>query len=346
MTLSLYPKSKNIWLIISLVLAPIIILLLGILLFPDIFYDQFIWRYFWGPIVEDALNKPVSYHGVIPAEKFTLVSELIYGLLVLSALLGLYRLLKRWALPVDSSFLFSIVPYIIYGSVARVLEDAQLFTEPLVYWFVTPLIYFQSLLLFLVLLFIGHILEKRKIHPYITKKTILFIGGLGCLIPTIYYVVVWMLGHQWSATYGVRIDVLLLVVGLVLLTVIPVYLLGRYMKPKERFKAYADPMNLSMLFGHMLDGFGTYISIYDPLQMGLPLYYEKHPASDFLLQLWPPLFPIVKFLLIIVIIYVFDVLYKEEMRNYPLLANLLKIGIFILGFAPGLRSVLRVCMGV
>jgi len=346
MTLSLYPKSKNIWLIISLVLAPIIILLLGILLFPDIFYDQFIWRYFWGPIVEDALNKPVSYHGVIPAEKFTLVSELIYGLLVLSALLGLYRLLKRWALPVDSSFLFSIVPYIIYGSVARVLEDAQLFTEPLVYWFVTPLIYFQSLLLFLVLLFIGHILEKRKIHPYITKKTILFIGGLGCLIPTIYYVVVWMLGHQWSATYGVRIDVLLLVVGLVFLTVIPVYLLGRYMKPKERFKAYADPMNLSMLFGHMLDGIGTYISIYDPLQMGLPLYYEKHPASDFLLQLWPPLFPIVKFLLIIVIIYVFDVLYKEEMRNYPLLANLLKIGIFILGFAPGLRSVLRVCMGV
>ncbi|MDG6229730.1 MAG: DUF63 family protein [Candidatus Thermoplasmatota archaeon] len=346
MALSQYPKSKNMWLIISLLLAPLIILLLGILLYPDIFYDQFIWRYFWGPIVEDALNRPVSYNGVIPAEKFTLVSELIYGVLVLGALLGLYRLLKRWVLPIDFSFLLSVIPFIIYGSVARVLEDAEFFTEPLVYWFVTPLIYFQSLLLFLLLLFIGHYLEKKQVHPMVTTKTILFIGGLGCLIPTLYYVSLWMLGHQWSATHGVRLDVLILVLGLVFLTVIPVYLFGRYIKPKDKFKAYADPLNLSMLFGHMLDGIGTYISIYDPLQMGLPSYYEKHPASDFLLQLWPPLFPIVKFLLIIVVIYVFDVLYKEEMRNYPLLASLLKIGIFILGFAPGLRSVFRVCMGV
>jgi len=80
--------------------------------------------------------------------------------------------------------------------------------------------------------------------------------------------------------------------------------------------------------------------------MGLPVYIEKHPASDWLMQLWPPLFPIVKFLLIIGIIYVLDIVYKDELVSQKRFVNLLKIGIFILGFAPGLRDLLRVAMGV
>ncbi|RLF35461.1 MAG: hypothetical protein DRM99_04625, partial [Thermoplasmata archaeon] len=44
--------------------------------------------------------------------------------------------------------------------------------------------------------------------------------------------------------------------------------------------------------------------------------------------------------------YVFDILYKEELKNYLTLVNLLKIGILILGFSPGLRDLLRVTLGV
>jgi uncharacterized membrane protein len=101
-----------------------------------------------------------------------------------------------------------------------------------------------------------------------------------------------------------------------------------------------------MIGGHLLDGITSYVSIYDPLNMGLPNYIEKHPASDFIMDLWPPLFPIIKFLLIILVIYVFDVIYKDELIEYERLINLLKIGIFILGFAPGLRDLLRVVIGV
>jgi uncharacterized membrane protein len=64
------------------------------------------------------------------------------------------------------------------------------------------------------------------------------------------------------------------------------------------------------------------------------------------MELWPPLFPIVKFILIILVIYVFDILYKKELERYSRLVNLLKIGIFILGVSPGLRDLLRVTMGV
>jgi uncharacterized membrane protein len=101
-----------------------------------------------------------------------------------------------------------------------------------------------------------------------------------------------------------------------------------------------------MIFGHQLDGVASYISIYDPFNMGLPVYIEKHPASDLLLQIWPPLFPIVKFFLIVGIIYVLDILYKDELQSQKIFVNLLKIVIFILGFAPGLRDLLRVAMGV
>jgi len=96
----------------------------------------------------------------------------------------------------------------------------------------------------------------------------------------------------------------------------------------------------------MTDGLTTWISIYDPFNMGLPVYVEKHPISDIVMQIWPPLFPIIKFILIVSVIYVFDVLYKKDLEEYPMMKNLLKIGIFILGFAPGLRDLLRVSMGV
>jgi uncharacterized membrane protein len=47
-----------------------------------------------------------------------------------------------------------------------------------------------------------------------------------------------------------------------------------------------------------------------------------------------------------VVVYVFDVLYKDELKDHMTLVNLLKIGILILGFSPGLRDLLRVTMGV
>ena len=79
--------------------------------------------------------------------------------------------------------------------------------------------------------------------------------------------------------------------------------------------------------------------------MGLS-YAEKHPASNALLEIWGPLFPTVKFLLIIIVIYVFDILYKEELKNHLTLVNLIKISILILGFSPGVRDLLRATMGV
>jgi uncharacterized membrane protein len=340
-----YNSNKSIT-IFSLIALIISILLLAIIFFQSIFYDQFIWKYFWGPIVSDALGYSATYNGVIAEEKFTLISEIIYGFLIIIVLIGLYKLMKRWNILVNFNFLLAIMPYIIAGSFTRVLEDSEFFIQPLVYLFITPIIYFQILLLFLFFLIIGFYIKNRFKNSYLTINSTLFVGGIIYLIPFFYYTYQGFIDSKLNLGYNVRFDVFILIIFLVLVIIFSVFLISKLLKKYQFFHIFSKPLNLAMISGHMIDGISSYISIYDPLKMGLPSYYEKHPASDFIMDIWPPLFPIIKFALIIIVIILFDIIYKKDFEKYPRLVNLLKIGIFILGFAPGLRDLLRVMIGV
>ena len=399
-----YEKNKLVALL-SILFAVVFIIIVGCIFAQSLFYDQWIWKYYWGPIVSDAAGHSVSWNGVYANEGYTLVSELTYGIILIIALYAIYKLLKRLEITVDWRFALALMPYILFGPVTRVLEDADYFNEPFVYWFISPLIYLQIAVYALGFLIIGYYLEKlskRKSHKTIltyllsifvivdvcytivyllemnygtyivnplmfyllsffafvpvlygflkqknlTVNTAIFSGGLLILLPSLYLTGRWIAGYQWGLTNGVRFDVFVLISGIVALIATAVYLVSRKYKDNEKIAVYKKPLNISMIVGHMIDGLTSYVSIYDPLKMGLPLYMEKHPASNILMEIWPPLFPIVKFLLIIAVIYIFDILYKEELKNYRTLANLLKIGILILGFSPGLRDLLRVTMGV
>lgn len=390
--------------LLGFLLGIVLIVSVGWLLAPSLIYDQWIWKYYWGPVVADAAGHSVSWHGVAASEGYTLISEITYGIILICALYGLYQLLKKLRITIDLYFCLALLPYILFGPVTRVLEDAKYFSEPAVYWFISPLIYFQTTLYVLVFLMLGYFLEKKAynprktmlmlllaflivdvgytlfwalrvpfgasfIHPGIfavlsllaflpivyrvikkqavTTNTVIFSGGLLVVLPCLFLIGQWIIGDQWSVSYGgVRFDVFVLVLGIVALMISLVYCIAWLYQKHENIAVYKNPLNLSMLAGHLIDGLTSYISIYDPLQMGLLSYQEKHPASNILMETWPPLFPIVKFLLIIVVIYLFDILYKKELKNYSRLVNLLKIGIFILGVSPGLRDLLRVTMGV
>jgi uncharacterized membrane protein len=381
------------------------IIALGLLLAPSLFYDQWIWKYYWGPVVADASGHTVSYHGVATVEGYTIVSEITYGIILIGALYGLYQLLKKLEITIDWYFCLALLPYILFGPVTRVLEDANYFFVPGVYWFISPFIYLQTTVYVLIFLFLGYALQRRtpswsqkriilvlllvyalidiaytivwylgiqyamyRVEPGVfclfsilaflpllyrfikrqtqTINTVIFSGGLLILLPSSYLIGRWLLGEQWSITEGVRFDVFFLVMSLTVLIVALVFFIAYSFRKNEAIAVYKKPLNLSMLSGHLIDGLTSWISIYDPFHMGLPSYMEKHPASNLLLQIWPPLFPIVKFLLIILVIYVFDVLYAKELTRYTRLVNLIKIGIFILGVSPGLRDLLRVTMGV
>ena len=328
--------------------AIVVIIMLGLVFLPNYFYDNWIWKYYWGPVIADSYNSPsgIAYHNEIAAsEGYTIISEITYGLILIIALYAIYKLLKRLNITVDWRFALALMPYILFGPVSRVLEDTGYFDEPVVYWFISPLIYLQIAVYAIFFLLLGYLIDKKYRNEKLTINTIIFLGGLILLIPSIYLIASWISGNQWSNTSGVRFDVFLIVIGLVFLVVGIVYLIAYIFRKNEKIAVYKNPLNLAMLSGHLIDGLTSYISIKDPFSMGL-YYAEKHPASNALLNIWGPLFPIVKFFLIIIVIYVFDIMFKEELKNHINLVNLLKIGILILGFSPGLRDLLRVTMGV
>ncbi|UCD14032.1 MAG: DUF63 family protein [Thermoplasmatales archaeon] len=398
-------EKNKLRIIFSLLIVVVFIVVAGCILAPSLFYDQWIWKYYWGPIVADANPDAATaiYHGVEASEGYTLVSEITYGIILIIALYAIYKLLKKLKVAIDWRFCLALMPYILFGPVSRVLEDADYFNVPAVYWFISPLIYLQIAayaLFFVVTGFCIENLSKKKKdekhgllysiflllgvnvfvtiiwtlgskygvnpvellifylvscaallplvysflkHKNVTVNTILFSGGLLFLLPGLYLIGRWIIGIQWSDSSGVRFDVFILIMGLVALIAAAAYFASIKYK---KIAVYKEPLNITMIVGHMIDGLTSYISIYDPLKMGLPFYVEKHPASNILMEIWPPLFPMVKFLLIIAVIYIFDVLYKEELKNHGTLVNLLKIGILILGLSPGLRDLLRVTMGV
>jgi uncharacterized membrane protein len=403
MKLPQFTPRQRIILPVGVFFGILLCILIGYLIAPSVVYDQWIWKYYWGPVVADATGHSVSYHGVSAQEGYTLLSELTYGIILVCALFGLYKLLKKLDIHIDWYFCLALLPYILFGPVTRVLEDTNYYVEPYVFWFISPLIYLQTTFYVLVFLFVGYFLQKKSmtlkktlfvlflfyvfldafytllwalgvtfgvtaiepiffyglsflaflpfVYRFLKKQpisinTVVFSGGLFVVLPCFYLIGRWILGDQWSASYGTYVNVLVTVIGVVSLIVSLVFLVGWRFRKNDHLVVYTLPLNLSMLAGHLIDGITSYMSIYDPLQMGLPSYIEKHPASNSLMEVWPPLFPIVKFLLIILVIYVFDVLYKKELERYSRFVNLLKIGIFILGVSPGLRDLLRVTMGV
>lgn len=339
--------GKNV-IYILILFAILSFFIVGYILFPSLFYDQFIWKYFWGPIVSDVKGYTVYYHGIPAADKYTLVSEIIYGVIVITVLFLLYRLLTRWNIVVDWRFWSAILPFVFIGSVTRVLEDSNFLREPYGYWFVAPIIYINILLWTLLFFLLGFYLHKH--FPKITINRFMGTGGWILSIPFIWFIVQWMFGYKWNSSLGSRIDVLMLVLTMVSSILIVIFVISKVLSKKFKdnkfITPFREPLNLSMIGGHLIDGLTSYISIYDPFNMGLPSYSELHPASNLLMNIWPPLFPIVKFILIVAIILLLDVVYAENSERYRNLINLLKIGIFILGFAPGTRDLLRVTMGV
>ncbi|HEX17408.1 MAG TPA: DUF63 family protein [Thermoplasmatales archaeon] len=362
----------------------LVVVTLGCIFFPEIFYDRWIWKYYWGPVVADALGKEVVYHGVEAREGYTIVSEVTYGIIAILSLYYIYRLLKRLRISIDWSFCKSLIPLFIFGSVARVLEDVGCFRIPLSYWFISPLIYVQIAVYFLLILLTGWIIENRNktmplflygislsisylifwilfgdlarcaLHPmifilmtamiltilYFRKKvTLLDFLFSSSLIPLLSSLISFV---SISSGSDLRLDVFSVCFGIAFLVTSVFFLLGRF---GARIDFFRNPLNLSMIFAHALDGFTSYVTIYDPFGMGIPIYGEKHPVSLFFMDVSSGiLYPIVKIFLIVLIIYIFEI--SEREKEYGDMVNLLRIAVFILGFSPGLRDLLRVTISV
>ncbi len=363
-----------------IIFVPIIILTAGSLVLSDIFWDSFLFRYFWGPVVADARGEPVN--GI--SEGYNLVNTSVYGLSIALALLGIYEIIQHYTVKVDKRFILSLTPWILLGGSLRALEDAGLFREGIAPFFISPIIYFVLGISAILTMVLGCKLKNIKVTPlkrvivllppvviflvlqlrFYALMSVLMVGVLA-----VFYLI--GLRYDWNdekylfSSYGtaflivslvytarymiIRPDAnpweILIISGLAVLIslafLISVYFLSKIDKLSEA-GIFLTTLNVSIALAHFLDASSTYRGM---SQYG---YIEKHVLPRLLIDMTgtPMAMFLLKLILIVCFIYILDVTLREDLKELPAVTNLVKFTIIVLGLAPGVRNMLRLAMGV
>ena len=278
---------------------------------------QYIYKYFISGIVNDASYNPVD----------TVTYAIVLGI----SLFGVYRLLVKLKLEIDTRFIIAVTPYILAGSSLRVLEDSRVFLPPVQYLFVTPVIYFVVFAVTISFLLLALALERNgKIKDY---HGFFFAEGIAWTLINI--AILLYIGEVKHLDYAIAI------LSLGILSTGAVYLVSRQFS----FAVLTNRLNISILFAHMLDASSTYVG------MDWLGYYEKHVVPTFFIDMagnftdHPALvmYPL-KLLVFIPVFYMLDSQLDNE-KDKKLLP-LMKLVILVLGLSPAVRNTLRILMGV
>ena len=277
---------------------------------------QYIYKYYINGIVNDASYNPVD--------------TVTYAILLGISLFGVYKLLVKLKVEVDTRFIIAVTPYILAGSSLRVLEDSGVFSPPIKYLFITPIIYFVIFAVTISILSLAITLERKGI---IKDYHIFFCaGGIAWTLVNIVSLII--LGKVQHLEYAAAIFIL----GLV--STGAVYLVSS----KLNFTLLTNKLNISILFTHLLDASSTYVG------MDWLGYYEKHVVPTFFIDIagnftdHPALvmYPL-KFLVFIPVFYMLDSQFDDKDKKF---IPLMKLVIIVLGLSPALRNTLRILMGV
>jgi len=259
----------------------------------------------------------------------------VYALGFALAAFGAYKLLKKLQIKIDKNFLIGIIPFIVLGSLLRVVRDGGIINHWIL---VSPLIYFLIFALATAGLIIGVWLHKTAIKYKIKFHSFDY--------------------HITWATIGILLDVyalsllsnlpvasapaLLLIAGITLAWIAAIFF-TRFLAvttAKIKYFYWLTRENASILSVHMFDATSTFVAL-----AFFPNYYEQHVVSGFLIAILGPWGQfLLKLAVVPIVLYLLDKeLAKPEERQ---LRNFLKIAIVIVGFAPGLRNTLRLGFGV
>lgn len=373
----LYVEHKlHFWMIVLGVIP--LILIVGSFTLPEIFWDGFLWRYFWGPVKADAAGRPLN--GI--SAGYNWVNTTVYGISLAIAFLGIYEIIEHYNIEVDRDFVLSLLPFVVLGGSLRTLEDAGLFSEGVEPFFISPIIYFVLGSCAILTMLFGAMFRRETVKPY-TRALILLPPVIGLAFMMVTWWVILLVAvtsilffayghiHGWmdekylflaygtslltaSLAYNVELTVtgpetypwewaLIIALTLATTSAVLVSFEGIYKLIGSWFsRAARSPLNILIVFAHMLDASATYrgISAYG--------YVEKQVIPALLIDITGTslVMYVLKIGLIIFVIYVLDSLFKEELSDYPQVVNLLKFVVIVLGLAPGIRNMLRLTMGV
>lgn len=232
----------------------------------------------------------------------TIVFGVVLGLIILGIIQVFNKLNKN---PLELTF--PLIPIIVFGSTSRALVDNHVY--PRIYLLATPGIYIFIGLITIFLLFISIYIEKHFSIKY--SKVISFVGIIIC-IPNI----ILMLNH------GINFSILILEL-LCWITISSPFIAFR-----NKFSLLKN-YNLEVLLAHIFDATSTFVA------MDFFGYYEQHVLPTLLINFSGTAFVMypLKIVLILLALYIIDKMIDDETSK-----NMLKLSIFILGLAPGIRN--------
>ncbi len=244
---------------------------------------------------------------------YNIVNTLTYGILLFVIGYGVYWILKKMKIKIDQRFFIGLFPFILLGSLIRVLRDAYILKS---YIFISPLIYFFVFFLAFPSLIISVLIERFYKLPY--HILMLSIGS---------FLLVFF-GRWYSVTNWRPLEYVL---GLVIFWFITILLVKKITKLE-----FFTEINSGLLLTHLFDASSTFVA------MSFFGYGEQHVLARFLMQfIGPSAMFVIKLLTIPIVLVSIDLLAKDKLQN-----RFLKLIVFIIGFGPGLRNLLRMMMGV
>jgi uncharacterized membrane protein len=243
---------------------------------------------------------------------YTVLNTIVFGVILGICILVIIKMFK-YIKKDPAELMIPLIPFIFFGSSTRALVDNNIY--PLTYLLVTPGIYILTGAMAIITVLIAVFVEKKANFDF---RYFIFIVGVLLCIPNILFM------------GPVNLIATIQVVGIwALISSIFVLLKNKWELLNNRF-------NLSVLMAHLFDASSTFVAV------DYYGYYEQHVLPSALTTLFGTaaiMFPL-KIGVILGALYIIDT-YIEDRT----IANMLKLAIFILGLAPGLRNFLSLIMG-
>ena len=272
-------------------------------------------------------------HPIIDDAGYNPVNTITWALLLVLCLFLTFKMLKKLDIEINNRFIAAVSPYIFVGASLRVMEDAGLFSPPLSYLLITPLIYF---LLFFCCVAILTISVKLSQSSCISVR--FQVSGLRCLAIFGMVGVIWLFVNLTILLRKEEIVlpwVLFAVIGISGIILLVIYVIGA----KFSVHFLTEKLNVSVLAAHLLDASSSYIGI-DILG-----YSGKHVIEGIIVKYTGSaagMYPL-KLVILIPVLYLLETQFDDRERE---LKNLVLLALIVIGLAPAVRNTLRMILGV
>ncbi|AHF80499.1 DUF63 family protein [Thermococcus paralvinellae] len=263
-------------------------------------------------IFQEYFVNPIKYN-----TGYNVVNTLTYAIILGIAALAVYKILKRLGIKYDNAFFRALIPYMIFGAFTRALTDATIY--PRTYLTVTPGIYVLTFAITFTALLITHKLFEDW------RKVFLYFGWA-----LVGFDFVMLLTHLDKVHFT----------WIVLKYFIPAVIIAEGIIYLMTKKIELVRENSYLFYAHFYDATTTFVGIQF---MG---YWEQHVLPRFLINLTgtAAVMYLLKFVTLMIVLYLMKEL--QETESDKELMDFIKTVVFILGFAPGTRNLLRMLMGV